>query len=168
VLLAPEDPVPEPTDTDAAGLVGVFALAEPVDPTALVTVLELPSEPTVAPAVAVLLGSELPVAGAEDVVLAPAFGVAPAGVLVELPVSLVPDAPGPRAGGAGSPLDSVLAEAGTGASGVVPLTLAAWVTDGAETTFLTAGGGVDVAVAGWLGAGALVTAWACGMDCGAT
>jgi len=160
VLLAPEDPVPEPTETDAAGLVGVFALEEPVDPAALVAGLELP-EPTVAPAVAVLLASELPVVGVEDVVLPPAVGVgAPAGVLVELAAALVPDPPGPPAGGAGSPLDSVLAEAGTGAGAVELVTLAAWVTAGAGTTFLAAGGGVELDVTGWLGAGALVTTWA--------
>jgi hypothetical protein len=158
VLLAPEDPVPEPTDTEAAGLVGVFALEEPVDPAPLVSVLELPTESALEPGVLVLLPSELPVAGVEDVLPPPTVGVgAPAGVLVELPVSLVPGPPGAPVGGVGPPLDSVLAEAGTRGRAVVLVTLAAGVPDGTGRTFLIAGRGVVVGVAGWLAAEALVT-----------
>jgi len=157
-LLAPEDPVPESTETDAAGLVGVFALEEPADPAAVVSAPELPAGSTVEPAVVVLLPSELPVVGVEVVVVPSAVGVrAAGGVLVELPASLVPDPPGAWAGGARPPLDSVLAEAGTGGSAVVPVTLAVVVPDATGTIFLTVGRGVVAGVAGRLGAGALVT-----------
>jgi hypothetical protein len=156
-LLAPEDPVPEPIDTNAAGLVGVLALAEPDAP---VSALEAPSEPAVAPpAVSVLPLSEVPVAGAAGaVVVLPVAGmVDPAGVLVELPTSLpVPDVSVPVAEEAGPALDPLVVEGGTGSAALALLTEDGWVVERTRAACLTTGRDGAGGAAGWAGAAAAV------------